>query len=187
MKTKINITLDSELLVAVDKLATSENRNRSNMIESIIRNSNSMEDKMKDENSTKIYTETELIDLTGGTPEQFVDAFIFKTAEQVNAIMIEMMGLEGDDMNFAEQIVREVERVHERIYGPVLSYNGVKVALTQEAYLDNNKSQEACYKSRGVDADGNTYYIEWTIKDGFDGDDESNACDWGKYYIEKDR
>ena len=53
MKSKINITIETELLFQVDELAASENRNRSNMIEQIIRKS--LEDEMEDNRVKVLY------------------------------------------------------------------------------------------------------------------------------------
>ena len=64
-------------------------------------------------------------------------------------------------------------------YGTV-QHNGMTLTLTQQAFItcDGSNTGECYYSAGAVDADGNEYKVRWEIRDGFDGDDESNACDW---------
>ncbi len=61
-----------------------------------------------------------------------------------------------------------------------VQHAGKTLNLTQNAFLDCDGSNngERYYSAGAVDADGNEYKVRWEIYDGFDGDDESNACDW---------
>jgi len=75
------------------------------------------------------------------------------------------------------------------------------IYLTQAPYADSSwrdgRDGALVYKSRGIDADGNTYHIEWDTTAEWDAhqnnpehelhqgedtcswcEDESNACDW---------
>ena len=63
-----------------------------------------------------------------------------------------------------------------------VQHAGKTLNLTQIAFLDCDGSNngERYYSAGAVDADGNEYKVRWEIYDGFDGDDESNACDWDK-------
>ena len=66
-------------------------------------------------------------------------------------------------------------------YGTI-DHNGKTLTLTQQAYLDGDGSNdcEGYYSASAVDADGNDYKVRWEIRDGFDGEDEGDACDWDK-------
>lgn len=70
-----------------------------------------------------------------------------------------------------------------------VTFGGVEIFLTQEAYC-NNAGQ---YLAAGKDADGNEYRVEWQTTKAWDdaqelcrttgevsgfAEDESNACDW---------
>jgi hypothetical protein len=58
-----------------------------------------LEDEMK-------YNLQTAIEATGAVNEEmFKDAFSGKTSEEVNAILVQMFGTDGDDMEFAEEIV----------------------------------------------------------------------------------
>jgi hypothetical protein len=73
----------------------------------------------------------------------------------------------------------------ERECGKV-EYNGKTYWLTPQAYSDNYcglGSTMAVYKAIVIDADGNTCKAIWRIKDGFDGDDEADACDWNNVWV----
>lgn len=61
-----------------------------------------------------------------------------------------------------------------------LNHNGQTLTLTQQAFLDCDGSNtgERYYSASAVDAYGNQYKIRWEIYQGFDGEDESDACDW---------
>jgi len=63
--------------------------------------------------------------------------------------------------------------------------DGTPILLTQDAYLaadpvtyQNPRAGEACYLALAVDADGHTYRVTWYPREGFDGEDEGDACDW---------
>ena len=64
-------------------------------------------------------------------------------------------------------------------YGTV-NHNGKTLTLTQNAFLDCDGSNtgERYYSAGAIDADGNEYKVRWEIYDGFDGEDEGDACDW---------
>ena len=66
-------------------------------------------------------------------------------------------------------------------YGTI-DHNGKTLTLTQQAYLDGDGSNdcEGYYSAAAVDADGNDYKVRWEIRDGFDGEDEGDACDWDR-------
>ena len=66
-------------------------------------------------------------------------------------------------------------------YGTI-DHNGKTLTLTQQAYLDGDGSNdcEGYYSASAVDADGNDYKVRWEIRDGFDGEDEGDACDWDR-------
>ncbi len=69
-----------------------------------------------------------------------------------------------------------------------VTFNGIEIDLTQEAYC-NNAGQ---YLAAGKDDAGNTYLVEWETTKAWDdaqeaarngdcsawAEDESNACDW---------
>ena len=59
-------------------------------------------------------------------------------------------------------------------------HNETLLTLTQQAFLDYDGSNtgERYYSASAVDADGNQYKIRWEIYEGFDGEDEGDACDW---------
>lgn len=60
--------------------------------------------------------------------------------------------------------------------------NGKLVELLQDPYLDGT-NDDPYYRASGRLADGTEVEVHWQILPGFDGDDESNACDWDKGYI----
>ena len=64
-------------------------------------------------------------------------------------------------------------------YGTV-QHNGMTLTLTQQAFLtcDGSNTGERYYSAGAVDSEGNNYRVRWDIYDGFDGADESEACDW---------
>jgi len=70
-----------------------------------------------------------------------------------------------------------------------VSFNGIEIILTQQAYCNN----EGQYLASGKDAAGNIYQVEWQTTKAWDdaqelarttgevdafAEDESNACDW---------
>jgi len=76
-----------------------------------------------------------------------------------------------------------------------VNYNGVEYALLSQAAIDSDNEGNAAYFAAGFSrqqlADYHADYdgdfdplfakharVMWSIVDGFDGDDESNACDW---------
>jgi hypothetical protein len=61
-----------------------------------------------------------------------------------------------------------------------VNHNGKTLTLTQQAFLDCDGSStgERYYSAGAVDEDGNEYRVHWKIYDGFDGEDEGDACDW---------
>jgi hypothetical protein len=61
----------------------------------------------------------------------------------------------------------------ERECGKV-EYNGKTYWLTPQAYSDNY-----C----GLGSTMAVYKAIWRIKDGFDGDDEADACDWNNVWV----
>lgn len=56
------------------------------------------------------------------------------------------------------------------------------LTLTQQAYADRDhglvEAGSIIYRAIATDAEGNEYRVIWAQYDGFDGDDESDACDW---------
>lgn len=71
-----------------------------------------------------------------------------------------------------------------KTFGTV-NFNGKRLILTQQAYLDqdpvqhqNPRAGEKCYLAAAIDDDGNTYRVTWYPYEDFDGEDESNACNW---------
>ena len=70
-------------------------------------------------------------------------------------------------------------------HGLIELENGDFVRLIQDAYLDNDINGDAAYFASGYllsededDETGPTVKVIWEIYEGFDGDDESGACDW---------
>lgn len=61
-----------------------------------------------------------------------------------------------------------------------VTHNGKTLTLTQQAYLDCDGSDtgERYYSASAIDADGNEYKVRWEIYEGFEGEDEGDACDW---------
>ena len=61
-----------------------------------------------------------------------------------------------------------------------INHNGKTLTLTQQAYLhcDGSDTGERYYRASAVDAEGNDYRVRWELYEGFDGEDESEACDW---------
>ena len=72
----------------------------------------------------------------------------------------------------------------------IVTFGGVEITLTQEAYADNHGSSVAYY-AEGEDQAGNVYKVRWCTTDAWDEaqqaakeglgewpDDESGACDW---------
>ena len=63
-----------------------------------------------------------------------------------------------------------------------VNHNGKTLTLKQHAYLDGDGSNdcEGFYSAAAIDSDGNEYKVRWEIREGFDGEDEGDACDWDK-------
>ena len=61
-----------------------------------------------------------------------------------------------------------------------VNHNGKTLTLTQQAYLhgDGSDTGERYYRASAIDSDGNEYKVRWEIREGFDGEDEGDACDW---------
>lgn len=61
-----------------------------------------------------------------------------------------------------------------------IQHAGKTLTLTQQSYLDCDGSNtgERYYSAGAVDSDGLEYKVRWAILDGFDGEDEGDACDW---------
>jgi hypothetical protein len=62
-------------------------------------------------------------------------------------------------------------------------------ALTQLPYVGQGcfrGSYEACYKARAIDVYNNEYVLRWPIKDEWNGEDESDACDWEEFQVRKE-
>lgn len=63
-----------------------------------------------------------------------------------------------------------------------VNHNGKTLTLTQQAFLDCDGSSTGERYWRAIllcrDEDGNEYRVHWKIYDGFDGEDEGDACDW---------
>jgi hypothetical protein len=61
-----------------------------------------------------------------------------------------------------------------------IKHGSKTLALTQNAFLDCDGSStgERYYSAGAIDSDGNTYMVRWDIYEGFDGEDEGDACDW---------
>ena len=57
------------------------------------------------------------------------------------------------------------------------------INLVQDAYCADDGST---YRAAAVgETTGDQYRITWDVLDGFDGDDESNACDWSCFTVER--
>lgn len=62
-----------------------------------------------------------------------------------------------------------------------VEHNDEKLILVQDAYRDQDYvhvEPRRCYRAAAIDATGNQYRVTWYPHEDFDGDDESNACDW---------
>lgn len=174
---------------ALDNLAGEQDRTTSYIVGKILvdylEGNNLMDEKR--------YSLDEMIELTGATGlGMFLDAFVGKTINEINATMIEMFGLEGDDMDFSRQIAIKADEYN--AYGTV-DHNGDTVYLKQQAYSDNHKG-ELCYKAHGIDAENKEYIVYWWPVEGYYDhkidesgecavcgygckfEDESLVCDW---------
>lgn len=65
-------------------------------------------------------------------------------------------------------------------------YDGKAYKLEQSPYLDGGYLAP-CYRAAATDAEGGLYLVTWrvTCDDFADLDDESGACDWNKFIVEK--
>jgi hypothetical protein len=45
-------------------------------------------------------------------------------------------------------------------------------------HCDGSDTGERYYRASAVDAEGNDYRVRWELYEGFEGEDESEACDW---------
>ena len=80
---------------------------------------------------------------------------------------------------------RYPDRVRTDLTDTVITINGVGYLLTVDAYK-TNYANEAVYEATAIrtdehpDEDGyqQMYLIRWSILEGWDGSDESDACDW---------
>jgi hypothetical protein len=69
-------------------------------------------------------------------------------------------------------------------FGTVI-FEGRLLYLQQDAYLDNDANGEAAYFASAIDEKEEFMYeIKWQIINE-DCQDESDACDWDKYYVRK--
>jgi hypothetical protein len=62
-------------------------------------------------------------------------------------------------------------------------------ALTQLPFLSQGcfrGDYQACYKANAIDQCNREYVLRWPINDHWDGQDESEACDW-EYFTVNDR
>jgi metal-responsive CopG/Arc/MetJ family transcriptional regulator len=116
----IQIRVKVNLLDRIENQARKEGRSRSNMIVRAIKyyldaSKNVKPEDIRKDNRKEIemkYNLQQSMELTGAVNEaQFKEAFSGKTKEEVNQDLIYMFGIEGDDIEFAEEIVILVKEI----------------------------------------------------------------------------
>lgn len=64
-----------------------------------------------------------------------------------------------------------------------VSHEGKTLMLAQQPYLDGTH-EHPIYRAAAEDAEGNLYRVMWQIV-APDAEDESEACDWGRYEVSR--
>ena len=100
MKQMQSYRIDTDTIKKIDELSKMDQRSKSNVIEKAV-----TEYYKKLGEFTMKYTLQQAMELTGAeSEEQFAEAFANKSVNEINDILVQMFGSDGNDVEFAEEI-----------------------------------------------------------------------------------